>query len=286
MAAALLFDPNPQFCDQDGHPYAGGTIATYTPGTSTPKATWIEHTGTTLQTNPIVLDAAGRCLMFGDGDYRLVLSDAAGNLVFDQWSSTIVSAAMQPVVSAPTIADAVNLLGIDALIAAEASARSAADSAEQSARIAADNAEATARANADTAETARAEAAENALTTNLNAEIARAEAAEAALAAEIASSGGDLSTSRTVSTTTDALGNFSVTWTPAFSTAIKLNSNGSPAIFVDGPLAVQAGAVFTGVTIMLNSCSGLLSFTDGQTPATIPGTPFASTAFTFKVEGW
>ena len=63
---------------------------------------------------------------------------------------------MEPVVSAPTIPDALNLLGVNALIAAEATARSNADSAEQSARIAADNtlqanidAEATARFNAD-----------------------------------------------------------------------------------------------------------------------------------------
>jgi hypothetical protein len=106
--------------------------------------------------------------MWADGDLRLVLRDAAGNLVWDELATTIVSAAMAPVVSAPTIPDALNLLGVSGLIAAEATARSNADSAEQSARIAADNAitaaytaadttlqtninnEATTRANADT----------------------------------------------------------------------------------------------------------------------------------------
>jgi hypothetical protein len=92
-----------------------------------------------FNTNPIVLDAAGRCLWYGSGEYRLVLRDAAGNLVWDALSTTIVSAAMAPVVAAPTIADAVEALGIDDLIAAEAAARAAADSAEQAARIAADN---------------------------------------------------------------------------------------------------------------------------------------------------
>jgi hypothetical protein len=46
---------------------------------------------------------------------------------------------MYPVVNAPTIPDAVNMLGINTLISAEATARAAADAAEQNARIAADN---------------------------------------------------------------------------------------------------------------------------------------------------
>jgi hypothetical protein len=70
---------------------------------------------------------------------------------------------MGPVVSAPTIADAVGLLGISDLIAAEASARAAADSTEQTARIAADTT----------------------LTTNLAAEVTRAETAEADLQTQI-----------------------------------------------------------------------------------------------------
>ncbi len=57
---------------------------------------------------------------------------------------------MEPVVSAPTIPDALNLLGVNALISAEATARSNADSAEQSARIAADNAITAAYTAADT----------------------------------------------------------------------------------------------------------------------------------------
>jgi hypothetical protein len=161
--AALLPSPELQFCDADGMPYAGGTLATLVAGTSTPKPTWVDPMQAALNTNPIVLDAAGRCLCWGDGDYRLILHDAAGNLIWDQPSSTIVSAAMMPVVTAPTIPDAVEILGINDLIAAEADIRSAADSAETSARIAADAT----------------------LTTNLNAEIARAEAAEANLQSQI-----------------------------------------------------------------------------------------------------
>lgn len=163
--AALLPNPVPQFCDADGNPYAGGSIATYVPGTSTPKATWLDPLQAALNTNPIILDAAGRCVMYGDGEYRLILRDAVGNEIWDQPSSTLVSAAMAPVILAPTIADAVHLLGIDDLIAQEAADRAAADSAEQTARIAADN---TLQANID-AEVARAEAAEANLQTQIDA---------------------------------------------------------------------------------------------------------------------
>ena len=144
MAAPILV-PEPQFCDADGHPYAGGSIATYLRDTTTPKATWTDPEQEALNTNPIILDAAGRCQMWGDGEYRLILRDAAGNQVWDAPATTIVSAAMAPVVAAPTIADALILLGINDLIAAEATARAAADASEQAARIAADNAERDAR---------------------------------------------------------------------------------------------------------------------------------------------
>jgi len=140
--------PINQFSDADGHPYAGGSIATYVPGTSTPKTTWLDPDQTAANTNPVILDAAGRATMYGDGEYRLILRDAAGNEVWDIVATTIISAAMAPVVAAPTIADAVVLLGLDdvvsgsdlsAAITAEQNARMAADTAETNARTAADN---------------------------------------------------------------------------------------------------------------------------------------------------
>src|SRR6476620_5923831 len=115
----LLPNPSPQFCDANGHPYAAGTIDTFVPDTTTPKSTWLDPDGAALNTNPIVLDAAGRCSMHGDGLYRLVLKDADGNLIWDLPSSTLVSGAMAPVIIAPTIADALVLLGVqDAIDAA------------------------------------------------------------------------------------------------------------------------------------------------------------------------
>lgn len=161
---ALLSTPELQFMDANGHPYAGGQLALYVNGTTTPKDTWQDPNQTVLNTNPIVLDAAGRCIVWGDGLYRAVLHDADGNLVFDQPTSTLVSAAMIPVVGAATLAEARDAMGITTLL----------------------NAEATTRATADATETARAEAAEGTLTTNLTAEVSRATAAEAANAAAIA----------------------------------------------------------------------------------------------------
>jgi len=174
MALPLVI-PELQFLDANGHPYAGGSLTSFTPGTSTPKQLWLDADQTASQTNPVILDSAGRCLCWGSGDYRLVLRDAAGNEVWDIEATTIVSAAMAPVVSAPTLADAVHQLGIDDLIAAEAAARAAADSAEQTARIAADN--------VLTATTAG-------LRTDLDAEIARAIAREDELQDMIENAGG------------------------------------------------------------------------------------------------
>jgi hypothetical protein len=196
--AALLPPALFQAIDADGHPYAGGTLLTYIPATTTPKATWSNPAGTSLNTNPVVLDSAGRALIYGDGLYRTILKDSAGNLIWDQPSSTLVSLAMAPVILAPTIADAVALLGIQALIDAsvEAAARAAADAAEAATRLANDTT----------------------LLNALNAEIARAEAAEANLQAQIS---GIVGATGPVQTRHGTLHTDPVTavWTIAFSPA-------------------------------------------------------------------
>ncbi len=173
--AALLAPAELQFADANGKPYAAGTLATYVVGTSTNKATWRTAAATSdvLNTNPIVLDSAGRCIVYGDGLYRTILKDAAGNEIWDQPSSTLVSAAMAPVVIAPTIAEAVRLLGIQDLIDLEAVARAAADATEAAARAAADAAEAIARDAADAALSAAATASDTALSARISALEAR-----------------------------------------------------------------------------------------------------------------
>ena len=186
MTIPPVITPLLQWADANGTPYANGTITTYIVGTGTPKTTWADPDQSFANQNPLRLDAAGRSQMWGDGDYRLILHDAAGNLIADFPATTLVSAAMYPVINAPTIPDAVNMLGINTLISDEATARANADSAEQNARIAADNnltASVVALQNGlaatnnnVTAETTRATNAENNLQTqvdNLNATVAR-----------------------------------------------------------------------------------------------------------------
>jgi hypothetical protein len=170
MADPVVLPIN-QFSDADGHPYAGGTIATYIPGTSTPKATYLDAALTAANPNPVILDAAGRATMYADGQVRLILRDAVGNEVWDVVGTSIISAAMAPVVEAATIAEALDLLGVSDLIAAEALARSNADSTEQTARI-----------NAIAVEQAARETGDTDLYNGIVAEQTRALAAEAALA--------------------------------------------------------------------------------------------------------
>lgn len=49
-----------QFFDDSGNPLSGGKIYTYAAGTTTPQATYTSRTGLIPNTNPIILDAAGR----------------------------------------------------------------------------------------------------------------------------------------------------------------------------------------------------------------------------------
>jgi hypothetical protein len=49
-----------QFFDDNGNPLTGGKVFTYAAGTTTPLATYTTSAGTVANTNPIILDAAGR----------------------------------------------------------------------------------------------------------------------------------------------------------------------------------------------------------------------------------
>jgi hypothetical protein len=49
-----------QFFDSNGTPLAGGLLYVYTAGTTTPATTWTTSAGTVANTNPIVMNSAGR----------------------------------------------------------------------------------------------------------------------------------------------------------------------------------------------------------------------------------
>ena len=79
--ATILPLPRACFFDANGNPLASGLVYTYIVNTTTPKTTWQDSGEATPNTNPIVLDANGSCLMYGNGSYSLVVTDALGNNV-------------------------------------------------------------------------------------------------------------------------------------------------------------------------------------------------------------
>lgn len=83
MALTLMPLPTHQFFDSAGEPLAGGMLYTYQPSTLTPKNTYVDSTGSAFNTNPIILDSAGRCKVWLDGAYNIRLYSAGGIL---QWS--------------------------------------------------------------------------------------------------------------------------------------------------------------------------------------------------------
>jgi len=118
MTTALLPTPEWQLFDRDGRVLSGGLVSTYIPDTTTPKATWADVDQLTQHTNPIVLSADGRATVFGSGRYRLIITDALGNLLIDGLSEaplgdSAISPVMLAVTQASTLAEARRLMGID-----------------------------------------------------------------------------------------------------------------------------------------------------------------------------
>lgn len=73
-----------QFFGNNGAFLSGGQIATYQAGTVTPTATYIDSTGSTPNTNPIVLNSRGECSIWllPNTAYKFVLQDSSGNPIW------------------------------------------------------------------------------------------------------------------------------------------------------------------------------------------------------------
>lgn len=83
--AQLLPPGMQQFADANGVPYDGGKVYMYVPpATTTFKDTWLDRDESVLNQNPVVLDSAGRAVIFGQGQYRQVLKDQFGTQVWDK----------------------------------------------------------------------------------------------------------------------------------------------------------------------------------------------------------
>lgn len=86
--------PKQQFLDANGNPLSGGKVYTYAAGTTTPLTTYTDESGTTPNTNPVILDSRGEAgIWLGVASYKLKLTTATD---VEIWTvDNIVSASVQ-----------------------------------------------------------------------------------------------------------------------------------------------------------------------------------------------
>jgi hypothetical protein len=88
MSTVLFRRQGDQVCDAAGVPLSGGSLSYFRAGTSTLQTTYSDAAGTVANTNPVVLNSAGRLITpvyLGDSyDYKELLKDSTGATV-DPW---------------------------------------------------------------------------------------------------------------------------------------------------------------------------------------------------------
>ena len=90
VAVAPATIPYLTFVDASGQPCASCSLYSYVAGTTTPLATYTDSTGTSQNTNPIVLNAAGGAnIWLGANSYKFILKDSTGATI---WSVDNVNA--------------------------------------------------------------------------------------------------------------------------------------------------------------------------------------------------
>ena len=83
-------NPHVTFVNGAGAPCAHCTLQTFAAGTTTPLATYTDASGTSMNTNPIILDPAGGAnIWVGNNSYKFVLKDQSGSTI---WSVDQVNA--------------------------------------------------------------------------------------------------------------------------------------------------------------------------------------------------
>ncbi len=83
MAGTLSPSPVFQAFTDAGQPLAGGQLFTYQAGTSTPATTWSDAALTTPNSNPVVLNSAGRAVVYlSSASFKYVLTDSLGAVVW------------------------------------------------------------------------------------------------------------------------------------------------------------------------------------------------------------
>lgn len=82
--AGRFQNPNYQFFDENGDPLAGGKLEFFVSGTSTPQDTYSDDALTVANTNPVILDGAGRAgdIFLLSTDYKVVLKESDDTVVW------------------------------------------------------------------------------------------------------------------------------------------------------------------------------------------------------------
>ena len=88
QTASLLPNGEQQFFDANGHPLSAGSVTFYVPNTSTLATTWKDPLQATPNTNPVLLDAGGRAIIYGNGQYTEQVNDRFGNLIWSQLTNS------------------------------------------------------------------------------------------------------------------------------------------------------------------------------------------------------
>ena len=100
IALSLFAGAGWQFFDNNGVPLAGGLIYTYAAGTTTPLETYTTSTGLTANSNPVVLDSAGRVpnqiWLTSTLVYKFLLKTSTGTQIasYDNISGAVDSASL------------------------------------------------------------------------------------------------------------------------------------------------------------------------------------------------
>lgn len=100
------------FTNLSGVPLVGGKVYYYIPTTLTAKDTYQDEGLTTLNTNPVVLDASGTAVMWGSGLYRQIVKDSLGNTISDGVVGLVVTSSSDA--TAPVIVNAASTTDLGA----------------------------------------------------------------------------------------------------------------------------------------------------------------------------
>lgn len=103
--ATLLQSPFSYFVDVNGLPLSGGKVYTYSAGTTAPKDTYTDSTGTIAASNPIILDSTGIASIWITGAYNIQVYNSADvlqpHLSSDNVTSSVATGDMTKAVYDP-----------------------------------------------------------------------------------------------------------------------------------------------------------------------------------------